>query len=79
MRGAPRHNLPEGGDTIMGRPRSEKEALRSKVCGAVNRQEREAIEEIARRTGRSVSDLVRQGVRVLLTATAAGADQSERT
>lgn len=52
----------------MGRPRSEQHALRSTVAAVVNRQEREAIERIARNTGRSISDVVRQGVRVVLMA-----------
>ena len=51
-----------------GRPRSEKLALRSTVAAVVNRDERAQIEAICEATGRSISDVVRQGVRVVLTA-----------
>jgi hypothetical protein len=54
----------------MGRPRSEREPLRSTVAAVVNRQEREQIERIAEATGKSISEVVRQGVRVVLTARA---------
>ena len=51
-----------------GRPRSETLALRSTVAAVVSREEREQIEAVAAATGRSISDVVRQGVRVVLTA-----------
>jgi hypothetical protein len=54
----------------MARPRSETEPLRSTVAAVVNRQEREQIERIAEATGTSLSDVVRQGIRVVLTASA---------
>jgi len=53
----------------MSRPRSEREALRSTVAAVINRDERQRIEAICAASGRSISDVVRQGVRVVLTAT----------
>jgi hypothetical protein len=53
----------------MGRARSEKEALRSTVAAVVNRQEREQIEGVCAATGKGISEVVRQGVGVVLTAT----------
>jgi len=50
----------------MGRPRSEKEPLRSTVAAVVNRHEREQIERIAEASGKSISDVVRAGIRVVL-------------
>lgn len=50
----------------MGRHRSEKEALRSTVAAVVNRQEREQIEAVCAATGKSISEVVRQGLRVAL-------------
>ena len=52
-----------------GRPRSERHALRSTVAAQVNAEERRRIERIAAASGKSISDVVRQGVRVVLTAT----------
>ena len=52
-----------------GRPRSEELPLRSTVACVVNRREREQIEAICEATGKSISEVVRQGVRVVLTAT----------
>ncbi|MBM3477032.1 MAG: hypothetical protein FJX75_27505 [Armatimonadetes bacterium] len=53
----------------MGRPRSEKEPLRSTVAAVVNRHEREQIERIAEASGKSISDVVRAGIRVVLMGT----------
>ena len=43
--------------------------LRSTVAAVVNRREWEQIEATCAATGKSVSEVVRQGVRVVLTAT----------
>jgi predicted transcriptional regulator len=42
------------------------------VTGALSKEEREALQEIARRSHKSVSALVRSSVRLLLAAQAAG-------
>jgi hypothetical protein len=52
----------------MGRPRSEREPLRSTVATQVNAVERAQIERIAEATGQSVSAVVRAGLRVVLSA-----------
>ena len=53
-----------------GRPRSEPEALRSTVAAVVSQSEREQIDEICAATGKSISQVVRQAVRLVLTASA---------